>query len=102
MAMMSLIEKLFGASAAASRDATKLDGTSEAALARSLSALPPDEAASITFAEASRLRTSNTRSGEADDDGSKILSHSRRGTTPVSASCRLDACLPEPLAIEWL
>ena len=39
MAMMSLIGKLFGVSAAASRDATKLDGTSEAALARSLSAI---------------------------------------------------------------
>src|SRR5215831_4710489 len=39
MGMMSLI----GADAAAPPDAMKLDGTTEATLARSLSALPPDE-----------------------------------------------------------
>jgi hypothetical protein len=72
MAMMRLIGKLFGVSAAASRDATKLDGTSEAALARSLSALPPDEPGSITFAEARNLFSTKDEQyafGETDDDG---------------------------------
>jgi len=53
MGLMSLIGWLFGSDAAAPPpDAIKLDGTTEAALARSLSALPPDERAWITFAEA--------------------------------------------------
>jgi len=47
---MSLIRRLFGANAAAPPDAAKLDGTTEAALARSLTALPPDERGWITFA----------------------------------------------------
>jgi hypothetical protein len=37
------IGKLFGTDAAAPLDAMKLDGTTEATLARSLSALPPNE-----------------------------------------------------------
>jgi hypothetical protein len=49
---MSLIAKLFGADVAAPPDAKKLDGTTEATLAHSLSALPPDERGWITFAEA--------------------------------------------------
>ena len=36
-------------------DATKLDGATYAALARSLSALPPDERGWISFAEARNL-----------------------------------------------
>lgn len=52
---MSLIRKLFGAGAAAPPDATKLDGTSEAALTRSLSALPQGERGWISFAEARNL-----------------------------------------------
>src|SRR6516162_3273032 len=48
---MSLLRKLFGTSGNPS-DATKLDGTSEAALARSLSTLPAGERGWITFAEA--------------------------------------------------
>ena len=52
MGITSLIGKLFGADVAPPPDATKLDGTTEAALARSLSALPPEERGWITFAEA--------------------------------------------------
>ena len=48
---MSLLRKLFGTSGNPP-DATKLDGTSEAALGRSLSALPAGERGWITFAEA--------------------------------------------------
>src|SRR6516225_1970127 len=66
---MSLIRRLFGANAAAPPDAAKLDGTTEAALARSLTALPPDERGWITFAEATSSR-------------------SPRSTTPSSISCR--------------
>ena len=49
MAILSLIAKLFGADVAAPPDAKKLDGTTEATLARSLSALPPDEHGWITW-----------------------------------------------------
>src|SRR6516164_9726235 len=69
---MSIIRWLFGADAVAPSDATKLDGTSEAALARSLSTLPAGERGWITFAEA---RTSFSTKGEqyafgeTDDDG---------------------------------
>jgi hypothetical protein len=52
MGITSLIGWLFGADAAAAPDATKLDGTTEVALARSLSALSPDERGWIRFAEA--------------------------------------------------
>lgn len=45
-------ETAFGADAAAPPDAMKLDATTEATLARSLSALPPDGRRWITFAEA--------------------------------------------------
>ena len=55
MGIMSLIGRLFGVGAAAPPDAVKLDGTTEAALARSLSALPPHERGWITFAEARTL-----------------------------------------------
>ena len=43
MGIMSLIRWLFGADAATPSDAMKLDGTTEATLAHSLLALPPDE-----------------------------------------------------------
>ena len=49
---MGIMRWLFGADAATPSDAMKLDGTTEAALVRSLSALPPDERGWITFAEA--------------------------------------------------
>jgi len=52
MALRNLIGKLFGADAVAAPDAMKLDGTTEATLARSLSALPPEERGWITFTEA--------------------------------------------------
>jgi len=55
MGMMSLFGKLFRARAAAPSDATKLDATTEAALARSLSVLPPGERGWITFGEAAGL-----------------------------------------------
>ena len=72
---MSVI-KWLGASATAPPDAAKLDGASEAALARSLSALPAGARGWITFAEA---RTSFSTMdaeyafGETDDDGRKAI-----------------------------
>jgi hypothetical protein len=72
MGMMSLIGKLFGAVAGAPSDAAKLDGTSEAALTRSLSALPPDARGWLTFAEARNLFSTKDAQyvfGETDDDG---------------------------------
>ena len=76
MGIMNLIGKLFGADAAAPSDAMKLDGTSEAALARSLSALPPDERGWITFAEARILFSTKGAQyafGETDEDGRKNI-----------------------------
>jgi hypothetical protein len=73
MGITSLIGKLFGARAAAPPDATKLDGTSEAALTRSLSALPRGW---ITFAEAVRLFSAERPEyafGELDQDGRKKI-----------------------------
>jgi hypothetical protein len=72
MGIMSLIGWLFGVDAAAPSDATKLDGTSEATLARSLSALPPDERGWMTFAEARILFSTKGAQyafGEMDEDG---------------------------------
>lgn len=49
-----------------------LDGTTEAALARSLSALPPEERGWITFAEARNLFSTKDAQyafGESDRDG---------------------------------
>jgi hypothetical protein len=57
-------------------DAMKLDGTTEATLARSLSALPPNERGWITFAEA-RILFSTTGAqyafGETDQDGRRNI-----------------------------
>src|SRR6516225_11855894 len=70
MGIISLIGRLFGADTIPPWDAMKLDGTSEATLARS--ALPAGERGWITFAEA---RTSFSTKGEqyafgeTDDDG---------------------------------
>jgi hypothetical protein len=55
MRIIDLIGKLFGIGVPSPADAMKLDGTTEAALARSLSALPPDERGWITFGEARML-----------------------------------------------
>jgi hypothetical protein len=69
---MSLIRKLFGAGAAAPPDAEKLDGTSEATLARSLSALPPGERGWISFAQARNLFSAERAEyafGELDQTG---------------------------------
>ena len=76
MAIMSLIAKLFGADVAAAPDAKKLDGTTEAALARSLSALAPDERGWITFAEARILFSTKDAQyafGETDRDGRRNI-----------------------------
>jgi hypothetical protein len=67
---------LFGADAAAPPDATKLDGANEATLARTLSALPPDERGWITFAEARILFSTKGAEyafGETDKDGRKKI-----------------------------
>ena len=74
--LISFIGKIFGADVPAPPDATKLDGTSEAALGRALSALPAGERGWISFAEA---RTSFSTKGaeyafgETDDDGRKAI-----------------------------
>ena len=73
---MGLIRKLFGSSAADPPDATKLDGTTEATLARSLSALPPDERGWITFTEALNLFSTKSDQyafGEQDDAGRRNI-----------------------------
>ena len=67
---------LFGADAAAPPDATKLDGATEATLARSLSALPPDEQGWITFNEACTLFSAKDTQyafGETDRDGRRNI-----------------------------
>jgi len=85
MGITSLIGWLFGADAAAAPDATKLDGTTEVALARSLSALSPDERGWIRFAEARILFSTKGDQyafGETDDDGKKAI-ESFAAATPV-------------------
>ena len=70
------IMRWFGADAAAPSDAMKLDGTTKDALARSLSALPPDERGWITFAEARILFSTKDAQyafGETDDDGKRNI-----------------------------
>ena len=72
---MSLIRKLFG-TGDNPPDATKLDGTTEAALTRSLSALPPGERGWITFAEARNLFSAKSDQyafGEQDDAGRRNI-----------------------------
>jgi len=76
MGITSLISWLFGADAAAPPDAKKLDGTTEAALARSLSALPSGERGWITFAEARILFSTEGAQyafGETDRDGRRNI-----------------------------
>jgi hypothetical protein len=54
----------------------RLDGTSGASLARSLSALPPDERGWIAFAEARTLFSTKDAQyafGETDDDGKRNI-----------------------------
>ena len=72
----SFIRMLFGTDAPAPLDAKKLDGTTEATLARSLSALPPDERGWITFAEASILFSTKGAQyafGETDRNGRRNI-----------------------------
>ena len=76
MGIMSLIRWLFGADAVAPSDVMKLDGTTEAAFARSLSALPSDERGWITFAEARILFSTEGVQyafGETDQDGRRDI-----------------------------
>ena len=73
---MGIMRWLFGADAAAPPDAMKLDGTTEAALVRSLSALPPEERGWITFAEARVLFSAKGAQyafGETDKDGRRNI-----------------------------
>ena len=76
MGIIDLIGKLFGIGVPSPADAMKLDGRTEAALARSLSALPPDERGWITFGEARMLFSTKGDQyafGETDDDGRKNI-----------------------------
>ena len=71
---MGIIGWLFGADAPP--DSMKLDGTTEAALARSLSALSPDQRGWITFAEARILFSTKGAQyafGETDKDGRRNI-----------------------------
>ena len=73
---MGIIRWLFGADAAAPSDPMKLGGTTAATLARSLSALPPDERGWITFAEARILFSAKSAQyafGETDEDGRRNI-----------------------------
>jgi hypothetical protein len=73
---MEIIRWLFGADATAPPDAMKLDATTEAVLARALSALPPDERGWITFAEARILFSTKGVQyafGEDDHDGRRSI-----------------------------
>ena len=75
MGIIALIGKLFGA-VAAPLDSKRLDGTTEAALARFLSALSPDERGWITFAEARILFSTKDAQyafGETDKDGQRNI-----------------------------
>jgi hypothetical protein len=72
MGIVSLIGKLFGFDAPPPPDARKLDGKNEATLARSLSALPPEERGWIPLAEARSLFSTKDAQyafGETDEDG---------------------------------
>src|SRR5215831_18379452 len=76
MGIRSFIGMLFGADVAPPPDAIKLNGTTEATLARSLSALPPDERGWITFAEARILFSTKGAQyafGETDRDGKRNI-----------------------------
>jgi hypothetical protein len=76
MGIVSFIRWLFGADAAVPSGDRKLDGTAEAALARSLSALPPDERGWITFDEARILFSTEGAQyafGETDRDGRRNI-----------------------------
>ena len=77
MGIRSFFGVLFGAGAAApAPDATKLDAATEATLARSLSALPPDERGWITFAEARILFSTKGAQyafGETDKNGRRKI-----------------------------
>ena len=91
MGIMSLIRSLFGVDAAAPPDAMKLHGTTEATLARSLSALLPDERGWITFAEARSLFSTtgaNTHSEKWTRTAEKTSRRSGRSSDPPSTSCR--------------
>ena len=74
MGIMSFIEKLF--ELVAPPKAKRLDGTTEAALVRSLSALPPDERGWITFPEAGALFSTKGAQyafGETDQNGRRNI-----------------------------
>jgi hypothetical protein len=76
MGIMSLFLKLIGADVTAPLDAMRLDGATEATLARSLLALPPGERGWITFAEARILFSTEGDQyafGEADRDGRRNI-----------------------------
>src|SRR5262245_6759025 len=73
---MRIMRWLFGANAATPSDAMRLDGTTEATLARSLSILSPGERGWITFAEATILFSTKGGQyafGETDKDGKRNI-----------------------------
>ena len=90
MGIMSLILKLFGADVAAPPDAMKLDGTTEATLAHSVSGLPPNERGWISFAEARILfstKGSQYAFVETDQDGRRNIESFAARTRPSSTLC---------------
>ena len=83
---MSLIGWLFGADTAPPSDAMKLDGTSEAALGRSLSALPAGERGWITFAEARTSSAPRSRRAQARPGAAALVVTATNTTAAVTAS----------------
>jgi hypothetical protein len=76
MGLWDGIRRLFAPSAPGPPDARKLDGTSEGALARALSQLPPEDRGWITFAEARSLFSrmgGEYAFGEMDEAGKSSL-----------------------------
>jgi hypothetical protein len=91
MGMSDLIGKLFGAKVSAPPDATKLDATTEVALAQALSGLPAGEKGWITLTEAQSLFSAERAEyafGELDHPAEKRSKRSRRSTNARSTLCR--------------
>ena len=89
MGIMSFIQKLF--EFVAPPKAKKLDGTTEATLARPLLALPPEERGWITFAEASILFSTKGAQyafGVTDQKGRRNIETFGAQNHSSSTSCR--------------
>ena len=101
---MGLFGKLFGANTSAPPDAAKLDGTTEATLGRSLSALPQDGRGWVTFAEARTLFSAKADQyafGETDDDGKRNIESFAAQYGSV-CNCRCSTPAAQAISIRYL